>query len=212
MRSTATAAMLGAAVLALACNRAGTDDNTAGSRTNTDDTTVGTTGPSDTVSHGSDGDARQFAIQMSKHNAAEVEFGRLAQQKGMRADVKQYGAMLVKDHSAKLESLKQAVAPHNVELNMELPDEVEELKAKLEGLSGAEFDREFMTSMVDGHQEMKAMIEGRLNDAKRMTTSKSALELAVDQWGEQGLPGVETHLMRAQQINDVLRNRTNDTR
>lgn len=212
MRSTAIAAMLGASVLALACNRASTDDAAAGNQTYADGTSVGTAGSSDTVSHGSDGDARQFAIQMSKHNAAEVELGKLAQQKGMHADVRQFGAMMVRDHTAKLEQLKQAVALHSVELNMELPDESEELMQKLQGLSGAEFDREYAQAMVDAHQEMKAMVEGRINDAERMTTSKSALELAVDQWAEKGLPGTEKHLMAAQQLNDVLRNRTNDTR
>jgi putative membrane protein len=217
MRSIVTAAMFGAAVLTLACNRTGAGDDNAGTdnvriETHAGDTTTGTAGSSDTVSHGTDGDARQFAIQMSKHNAAEVEVGRLAQQKGVRADVKEYGAMLVRDHSAKLEKLKQATASHGVTLNMEPPDDSEDLMEKLQGLSGAEFDREFMSAMVDAHQNMRAMVQGRLDDAKRMTTSKSQLETAVDQWAQEALPGVETHLMKAQQINEVLRNRTNDTR
>lgn len=224
MRSIASAVMVCAAVLTLACNRAAQndDDNRSSEEpyinersevgtTGTADQSTGT-GGGDTVSHGSDSDARHFAIQSGKKNAAEIELGKLAQQKATRADVRDYGAMLVRDHGKKLETLRQAVAPFGVELNTELPDDAEELTAKLEKLSGAEFDREFMKAMVDGHQDMKATIQGRLNDARRMTTSKSQLETAVDRWAQEALPGVEQHLMKAQQIHDGLGNRRNDTR
>jgi hypothetical protein len=68
-----------------------------------------------------------------------------------------------------------------------------------------------MAAMVNGHQEMRSMITGRLNDARRMTTSKSQLEAAVDGWAAQVLSTVEAHLAKAQQINDSVKNRTNDT-
>ena len=61
-----------------------------------------------------------------------------------------------------------------------------------------------MKAMVDGHQEMRGMITGRLNDARRMTTSKSELEVAVDSWAAKVLPTVEAHLAKAQQISDAL--------
>jgi putative membrane protein len=174
---------------------------------------VGTAGQAggDTVSHGSDSDARHFALQASKHGAAEIELGRMAAQKGRSREVKQFGEMMVADHTKGAAELKEAAGPHGVELSSELPDESEELAARLQKLEGAEFDRAYMAAMVDGHQEMRGMITGRLNDAKRMTTSKSQLETAVDGWAAQVLPTVESHLAKAQQINDSLKNRTNDT-
>lgn len=217
MRSIASAVMMAAAVVALACNR-GASTSDAANPDVAEESTVGTSGrPSDTVSHGSDGDARHFALQASKRGAAEVELGTLAAQRATRAEVKAFGQMMVREHTRKSEALQQAVALHGVELSKELPDESEELMARLQALTGAEFDREYMQAMVDAHQEMKAMVEGRLNDARRMTTSKSQLELAVDQWTQNALPGVEQHLARARQISAVLKDavlkdRTNDTR
>jgi putative membrane protein len=174
---------------------------------------IGTTGQAggDTVSHGSDSDARHFAIQASKHGAAEVELGRLAAQKGRSREVKQFAEMMIADHTRGGDELKQAAEPHGVELSSELPDESEELMARLQRLEGVEFDRAYMAAMVNGHQEMRSMITGRLNDARRMTTSKSQLEAAVDGWAAQVLSTVEAHLAKAQQINDSVKNRTNDT-
>ena len=175
---------------------------------------IGTTGQAggDTVSHGSDSDARHFAVQASKHGAAEIELGRMAAQKARSREVKQFAEMMIADHTKGGEELRQAAAPHGVELSSELPDESEELVARLQKLEGAEFDREYMAAMVDGHQQMRGMITGRLNDARRMTTSKSQLEAAVDGWAAMVLSTVESHLAKAQQLNDSLKNRTNDTR
>ena len=165
----------------------------------------------DTVSHGSDSDARNFAIQASKHGAAEVELGKLAMQKAQNSQVKQFADMMVRDHTKAGNELKQAVTPHGGTVSSELPDDSESLKAKLEKLNGAEFDRHYMAAMVDGHQQMKGMINGRIADAKRMTTSKSDLEMAVDGWAQKALPTVEQHLAKAQQINDALKNRSTGT-
>lgn len=174
---------------------------------------IGTTGQAggDTVSHGSDSDARHFAIQASKHGAAEIELGRLAVQKGRSREVTQFAAMMIADHTRGGDELEQAAGPHGLELSSELPDESEELMARLQTLAGVEFDRTYMAAMVDGHQEMRSMITGRLNDARRMTTSKSQLEAAVDDWAAKVLSTVEAHLATAQQINDSVKNRTNDT-
>jgi putative membrane protein len=171
---------------------------------------VGTTG-SDTVSHGNDGDARHFAIQASKRNAAEIELGTLALERAQSSDVMQFAQMMVNDHTEGFNKLKDAVAAHGGAVDRELPDESEELLERLKTFRGADFDREYMDAMVDAHQEMRGMVSGRLNDAKRMTTSPSGLEAAVDQWTETALPKVEAHLARAAQIRNALRGRTNDT-
>ena len=208
MRSTGIFALALAAGLAIGCG--GNARDRADESANSSET-AGTAGQaSDTVSHGSDSDARHFAVQASKHGAAEVELGKLAQQKAQRADVREFAAMMVRDHTAGIQKLEQAVTPHRGEVNTELPDASEELMARLQKLSGAAFDREYMKAMVDGHQEMRGMVTGRLNDAKRMTTSKSGLEQAVDDWAQQALPTVEQHLAKAEQINESLQGKSTE--
>jgi putative membrane protein len=203
MRSTGIVALALAAGLTLACNRARTDEPRPLPEA------VGTAGQSggDTVSHGSDSDARFFALQAAKHGAAEVALGKLAAQKAQSREVRQFAEMMVRDHTKGGQALELAAVPHGVKLSSELPDKSEELLAKLMTLSGAEFDRVYMEAMVNGHQDMRGMVTGRLNDAKRMTTSKSHLEAAVDGWAADTLPRVEQHLARAEEIVNALKPR-----
>lgn len=207
MRSTGLFALACAAALTVACGGDARNEQENPYVSSTE--SVGTTG--DTVSHGNDGDARQFAIQASKHGAAEVELGKLASERAQNAAVKQFAQMMVQDHTKAGEELKQTVMSHGGTVNTELPDPSEEVLEKLRNLRGAEFDREYMDAMVDGHQEMKGMVSGRINDAKRMTTSPSGLEAAVDQWAHKALPTVEQHLAKAEEIRNSLKGRANDT-
>jgi putative membrane protein len=175
---------------------------------------VGTSGQSvseSTVSHGSDSDARNFALQASKRGAAEIALGTLAAARAQNRKVKQFAQTMVRDHTDGFNKLEQAVVLLGGRVSAELPDESEELVATLKTLSGAAFDREYMAAMVDAHQEMRGMVTGRINDARRMTGSKSALEAAVDEWAENALPKAEHHLSMAQELNDVVTRTANDT-
>ena len=206
MRSTGLLALACAAAITGACGGARNDQENpyvAPSES------VGTTG--DTVSHGNDGDARQFSTQATKRGAGEIELGRLASERAQNPDVKRFAQMMVQDHSKSLEALKQTITSHGGTVNTELPDETEELLNKLKTLRGADFDRDYMDAMVNAHQEMKGLVSGRISDAKRMTTSPSGLEAAVNQWAEKALPTVERHLAQAEEIRNALKGRANDT-
>jgi putative membrane protein len=217
MTSTGLLALVCAGGLTVACAsdaRNGLDDS------NNSSGAVGTSGqgPSaestskeSTVSHGSDSDARNFALQTSKRGAAEVELGKLAVARTQNRSVKRFAQMMVLDHTNGGNELEQAVVLLGGTVSAELPDQSEELLDKLKTLRGAEFDRTYMAAMVDAHQEMRGLVSGRLNDAKRMTGSKSALETAVDQWAENVLPKVERHLAMAQELSDSLTHTANDT-
>jgi putative membrane protein len=208
MRSTGFLALACAAALTIACRGDARNDQPDSPDISSSEA-VGTAG--DTVAHGNDGDARQFAIQASKKGAAEVELGRLASERAQNSSVKSFAQMMVQDHSKAGEELKQAVMAQGGEVNQELPDDSEDLLDKLKGLQGADFDREYMEAMVDAHQEMRGMVSGRINDARRMTTTPSGLEMAVNQWAEKTLPRVEQHLAKAEEIRNTLKGKATDT-
>ena len=210
MRSTGLLVFACATALTFAaCNRDARDDARMDPANETGRTEVGTSGQT-IVEHGVDGDARNFAQQASKHNAAEIELGKLASERAQSQDVKQFAQMMVQDHTKGLDALKQNVGSHGLQLNTELPDESEELMNKLRTLRGAEFDREYMDAMVKGHQEMKAMVSGRVDEAREEKTF-SPLEAAANQWATNTLPTVERHLQKAQQIHDKLKSSGNSS-
>jgi putative membrane protein len=174
-------------------------------------------------SHGQDGDARYFAEHAAMAGIAEVELGRLAGQRAQSAQVKDFAQMMVRDHSKSGADLEQTLSAHDVAAPAGLDVEHRQLKERLSGLSGADFDREYMKAMVEGHKEVHSMLKGRANQQARSsinghptgtsgdriaaaTAGDSApLDVAVNQWASKTLPTVEQHLQKAEQIYATVR-------
>jgi putative membrane protein len=208
-----------AAALTIACDARSTDrydDSTASIRDNestTDrdgldnDSPIGTSGQAT----GGAADARRFAQQAMMANKAEVQLGELAGKRAQSAAVKEFAQMMVRDHTKGLNDLKQAVKGQGIEEPSQLDAKHQALYDRLSKLNGAEFDREYMMAMVDGHREVQDMLDDRADQtpATRGTTGRTAddsqLDTAVDQWAKEKLPGVRQHLQKAEQINGQLK-------
>lgn len=95
-------------------------------------------------------------------NVMEVGMGKQAKLKGTAA-VKRYGEMLVKDHStadkeltaiakkkglAKIPAAKPETETEKAEMKQQMAD-----MAGLKKLKGADFDRQYLHMMVDGHEK-----------------------------------------------------------
>jgi putative membrane protein len=169
--------------------------------------TVGTSGQSRATSHGQDGDARYFAEHAAMAGNAEVELGQLAIQHAQNPQVREFAQMMVRDHSQAGAELKQTLSAHNVDAPKGLDPEHRQLKERLSSLNGADFDREYMKAMIDGHKEVKSLLEGRTDSGHDPrtptptgTSGSSPLDSAVTQWAAKALPTVDAHLQKAEQI------------
>jgi putative membrane protein len=195
-----------------------------------DRTMVGTSGRSmgqatAGQAHGADGDARHFVRTASMTSHAEVELGKLASERAQSQDVKQFAQMMIRDHTRSGNELAQAVTPHDVTPSKEIDQKHQQLMTRLRALQGAEFDREYMKAMVDGHREVKSMLEKRAGDGRTAAnrndstaapgsrtagtsgSANSALDVTVNQWASKSLPTVEQHLQRAERIHASLGNK-----
>jgi putative membrane protein len=86
-------------------------------------------------------------------NFAEVEMGKLAQQKGQNEDVKKFGQILIDDHSAANQNAMDTAKSMGV-----TPPDGPNAKQKadydmMSKMSGAQFDRHFATHMVADHEK-----------------------------------------------------------
>jgi predicted outer membrane protein len=70
----------------------------------------------------------------------------------------------------------------------------------LSKLQGAEFDREYVTAMVHGHEEVPTPADRPAGAAAVGTTGTPATEQAVTQWATKTLPTVQQHLERARDL------------
>jgi putative membrane protein len=136
-----------------------------------------------------DKDSRTFIKAAIQGDIAEVDVGKLAQEKGQSDAVKQYGAMLVKDHGehkAKAEEIATQLGvtpPTGSSVGEKLT------YAKLKVLSGAMFDRSFAKSMVKDHQD----------DIKEYQKESSKSD-AAGQLAKETLPVLRKHLEAAQSL------------
>jgi len=105
-------------------------------------------------------DEKAFLERLHHINQTEIALGKVAQQNGQSQDVKSYGDMLIKDHTAMDQKLMTYAQTKGHKLATPKPlNEVERkamaaekaATAKLESLTGAAFDACFLAHMVGDH-------------------------------------------------------------
>lgn len=124
----------------------------------------------------------------------EVDAGKLAQDKGSTQDVKDFGAMMVKDHSAANDKLKSIATSKGVELPSGASVGQMATKAKLDLMSGGTFDKSYIKSQVNAHRETIALF--RKEAANGLDSEAKAFATAT-------LPKLEEHMKT---INKVAEN------
>lgn len=135
--------------------------------------------------------AQMFLLDAIKGNNSEMKLGRLAADKGSSKAVKDFGNMLVKDHGkAGADALTLATAAGLSQTNSTKP-EAEAEYAKLEGLAGADFDKEFARFLVDEHQKTITKFELAAKDTE-------AREVA--DFARKTLPTLKKHLEAAKAL------------
>jgi len=140
-----------------------------------------------------------FAMKAAQANFAEVELGKLAQQKASSDDVKKFAQMMVDDHSKALDELKGVAGTKNITLPTAIDAEHKKLSDRLSKLSGAGFDREYMQAMVEGHRKVAA-------DMRK--ESQSGADPDLKAWAGKTLPTVEAHLKQAETVNRAIHTAT----
>jgi putative membrane protein len=95
---------------------------------------------------------------------AEVELGRLASTKAQNPEVKRFAQMMVTDHTKANEELKTMAAKKNVSLPGTLDSKHQSTMQRLEGMSGAAFDRAYVDDMVADHEADVQMFEKQSAD------------------------------------------------
>jgi putative membrane protein len=134
---------------------------------------------------------RQFVKQALQGGMAEVQLGQLASQKASSPDVKQFGEQMVADHTKLGDQMKPVAQQLGVLAPKDVSKKDKELMAKLQQLSGTEFDNAYITAMVKDH---KKDVEDFKNEMQQ--TQNPELKQVVQQGGEV----IDHHLAMIDQI------------
>jgi len=114
----------------------------------------------------------------------EVEAGKLAEHNAASQQVRSFGARMVRDHSAADARLKQVLAREGDKAPHGLDQKHAQLRDRLASLKGADFDREYMHTMVEDHDQ----------DAQAFANeAHSAKDPGVRRFAETTLPVIRQH-------------------
>ena len=142
---------------------------------------------------------RKFMTDAAADGLAEVELGRLASEKAEDGDVKQFGRMMVDDHTKANAELKALAKSKDVTLPADPKPHHEALMARLSRLSGEAFDRAYMSAMVKDHEK-----------AVRMFTRESTAggDADVRGWAGEKVPALRQHLEQSRELASKARRMT----
>jgi putative membrane protein len=101
----------------------------------------------------------EFMKKAAQGGMTEVELGKVAGEKGSSDQVKDFGARMVKDHTAANDKLKDLAAKKNVTLSATLDAKHQAMIDKMSKLSGPAFDKAYVNGMVHDHATTVAMFK-----------------------------------------------------
>ena len=134
---------------------------------------------------------RLFVHLAGTGGMSEVEAGKLASGKAQNPSVSRFAKMMVDEHSKTNERMKAVAGKANIPLPPGIDPDHKATLARLEGLSGAEFDLAYMQGQVIDHQKTVNILQWELSNGQDADLQR----LAAD-----ALPSVLHHLERAQAI------------
>ncbi len=132
-----------------------------------------------------------FARNAEEGGMAEVDLGKLAQERAQNPEVKKFAQRMVEDHTKANEELKQLASREGIHMPTNVSRKDANTQRELEKLSGSAFDKAYAQHMVQDHEK-------DISEFKQMASS--AQNAALRQFAQQTLPTLESHLQEAKQM------------
>lgn len=181
----------------------------------------------------------EFVRDVALKNMAEVELSRMALDKTPNPDIKSFAQRVIADHGAAADNLKSVVSGHPIEWPLQLDDKHRETADELAAKQGADFDHAYAEAMVEGHQNLAAKLESRLDvqslaewktAAAARTESRALPEpgialrdvqvrprkggnevtMKINQWAADTYPVAQKHLDTARRLEIATKKRSTD--
>ncbi len=134
---------------------------------------------------------KTFAEHAAAGGLAEMQLGSLAQQKAASPQVKQFGQMLVNDHTQANQELQDIAQQLDITLPEQPPAKANAEERKLRGMSGQQFDHEFLQHAITDHRQDISAFEKE---------AKSGKDADLKSFAQRTLPILRKHLQMAQSL------------
>jgi putative membrane protein len=179
----------------------------------------------------------EFVHDVALKHMAEIELSKMALEKATTPDIKAFAQTMVDDHGAAASKLKSAAAGYPVDWPAQLDEKHNKNASELAKEHGADFDREYLKAMIEGHQDLAAKLESRL-DVQSLADWKTAaagrtqsnvmpdpntqmpevrpakadndVTQKINQWAAETYPIAQKHLDTARTLENAAKKRSTD--
>jgi len=142
-----------------ACNSSNKSSTSVATDSNSNKDTSGMMASKDTTTKAVGGvmkvdkDDADFAVKAANGGMAEVAMGKMAQQKGMSQEVKDFGAKMVTDHTKANDNMMALAKQKNITLPAAISNDEQKKMDDMGKKSGKNFDKAYVHEMVDDHNK-----------------------------------------------------------
>lgn len=113
-----------------------------------------------------DDNDKKFLAMAAQSDVNEIKLSELAEKKASNADVKKFAAHMIMEHKAMTASMKPFAKAWGLTPPMDVDADHKDEWNKLNGLSGADFDKEYMAAMVKDHSKALDAFTDEAKDTK----------------------------------------------
>jgi putative membrane protein len=136
-----------------------------------------------------------FVTKAAQGGMAEVELGKLAQQKASSPEVKNFAQRMVDDHSKANDELKSIAEKKNITIPTAIDSKDKAEYNRLSKLSGTAFDRAYMDAMLKDH---------RTDVSEFQYEARAGQDADVRGFASKTLPTLQEHLKQAESTNSAV--------
>lgn len=176
-----------------ACNNSASDDSVAkADSTNEARDTTGMSQPTDTTSGvGVNDNVADFAVEAANGGMMEVKLGEYASKNAADKRVKNFGSMMVKDHTKANHELKSIATSKNIAIPSAVGEDKMQDMNDLMKKTGKDFDKAYMDAMVKDHKDDIDLFQKTADNSK---------DSAMKAFAAKALPTLKKHLDSAEAI------------
>jgi putative membrane protein len=142
-------------------------------------------------------DQADFMIKAASNSMFEVQASELAMQKVKNQQLKDYAQMMVKDHTAANDKMKQLAQKMNITLPDSIGEDMMDNMKELREKTGNEFEMAYANMMVSTHEDAVGLFEDASNNMENAEVKTFATNT---------LPKLRNHLDKAKAIKEGLNN------
>ena len=136
-------------------------------------------------------------VKAASGGMMEVALAKMAQQKAKNQRVKNFGKMLVQDHTKANNELKGIASSKSITVPSAMSAEHKSHVDSMSKMSGVDFEKHYMNMMVTDHQK-------DISDFKN--ASENLTDAEIKNFVSKTLPVLQKHLDSAQAINQNMQN------